>query len=396
MLKDGANSVASVVDVKQITKTEGSFRYLVVSKHQEALTNVAHSPHENELPNLSGGGVVSFFDSVSQLGKSAFKAVSAPVTAAAKTVQSAASSTVSQGDQFTPSTATNTGTYGPGLMGKGGASLLSPKLAAATNYAENGDKVFDLKSNAKDLIKNSPQIDNNDDTLVNDEVRCAGAATTNAMLLDRDHGASAKAVRKTVADYGVEMNDAQKKAVDALESGKMTPNQAAEMSELLYKTARNGRTTGDEGVGTQELLKLNSSLKKNGAFKTSNVDYKLTKKSEDTSHWTTTVTDGFGVTTSADSWPDKDGKSTVSYGDTHGTLGRSKEANYRSKDLVGQVVIEQDFFDENKENYISREVNGNKVDENQWVRDKTTGAVEHLTPLSTFLSKLGDRNPDAE
>lgn len=335
---------------------------------------------------------MSFFDSISQVGKSAFSAVTNPLKSVAKAAGTTASTVATQTDKFTPSSQQSTGTYNLssfGLAGSGGSPKVSPQWAAETNYSKNGDKPFNVKTETKALIENAPQLDNNANT-VNDSRRCAGCATANALLLDKNPADNAKALRKTMGDYKLKMTKDQEKAVDALESGEMTPNQVAELGEMLYTAGTSGRSNAD-GMGSVELAKLNSTLKKNGAFKTSNVSYKLTDKGQD-DHWTTTVKDGFGVTRSADSWPGSDGKGKVSNGDRHGTLANVREARSRDSNLKAEVSLEHNFFDEKKDNTAIRHISqdGTKVDDYSWTLNKgEIFSTEGKKPVSTLLSTLG-------
>ena len=207
------------------------------------------------------------------------------------------------------------------------------KTAAAATYNVNGNTSYDLNDSAKvkELIVNSPQLDNLSGT-TRDETRCAGASMLNAMLLDGNPAANAAAIQKIVNDKEVKANMSppisgdEQAGLDAMKSGKMTPTNAANVQELVLRLANTRRATdegreafsrGNSGGTTPSgLAELSQELRQNGAFASSkdvtfhaNMDGKIR-------HWTVDVTDKNGVTQNADSFPKADGKGAVKPGAT--------------------------------------------------------------------------------
>ncbi|MFT3709436.1 MAG: hypothetical protein QM817_17505 [Archangium sp.] len=201
------------------------------------------------------------------------------------------------------------------------SELERAKIAGAETYLANGNTVADLNDPAqlKQLIMNSPQLDADDATSkISDESRCGGAALLNAMLFDGAHAKNAAAIEARLAkgDLIVKPSPRQTEALAHLKAGKLTPNDAAHLQDLLFHMASasrptdpnpDWRTTGANGWGVtpQALHQLVGELKEQGALSNSNAEILNGDQ-----HFTTRVERG-GVTYTADSWPGKDGRAAV-------------------------------------------------------------------------------------
>lgn len=199
---------------------------------------------------------------------------------------------------------------------------LAARVRGAETYAVNGNKSFNLSDpeQVKQLIANSPQHDNLALT-TGDDTRCGGAALFNAMLLDGSHAKNAEAIETVLKnpELGlVRASPEQTAALQNMKSGTMTPNDAAQIQDLLYNIAKSSRPSDEnhdarydasnKGVTQFAVNQLATELKAAGAFsKAAKVDLVGAD-----GHWTATVTAQNGVRTSANSLPDeKTGKATV-------------------------------------------------------------------------------------
>lgn len=219
-----------------------------------------------------------------------------------------------------------------------GGNLARDTRVAQSVYRRHGAEEHSLSDRAEveSLITRSPQIDNVSGTH-NDEIRCGGAALLNAMLLDGGYEANARAIRSLATPAPGEegrlapraadgnpafsMTDDQRRALDSMEHGHMTPNEAAQIQEMLFQmtdgisdgtTERDPANTGITNTGMRAMM---SRLSAAGAFpNSSEVNLRMDQTGPDACHWTTTVTAG-GTTTHADSWPGRGGEAEVFGGD---------------------------------------------------------------------------------
>lgn len=204
-------------------------------------------------------------------------------------------------------------------------------MAGATTYAANGHKEFNLNDpNAvKDLIVNSPQMDNLGGTKTDDK-RCGGAAVLNAMLLSGDHAKNASAIEAAANEVKVQpgISADERSALDAMKKGSMTPTDAAHLQELLVRSAQTKRPELDakrgpnfqrsdgSGVTQQGLGDFAHLLRQKGAF----ANAKSVTFHAEKGHWTVSVTNKNGETTGANSFPDpKTGKATLAMMEGKGT-----------------------------------------------------------------------------
>lgn len=230
-------------------------------------------------------------------------------------------------------------------------SAPTAEAAAAELYRTGGDTAYDLRKPGQvlELVRRSPQIDARTGVdPSNDGVsRCATAATTNALLLSKAPAANAEALRKTAAEFGITPTADQTAAIDAMGKGTLTPNQAAQIQELLYDGVRiNGRqgAGGRQGMTGGDLLELTATLKKHGAFGGAAVDYTLSSVDDadgnKVGHWTVSVQTDHLQSTSVDSWPGRDGRARVqtalAYSTHSGTLA---EDGGRPRNLLGEVSM---------------------------------------------------------
>lgn len=208
------------------------------------------------------------------------------------------------------------------------------QTAAAATYEVNGNKSFDLSDPAqrKALIENSPQLDNLDGTGT-DPTRCGGASMLNGMLLDGNFAGNAKAIQ-TVLDKK-EMKDNMKPppsaeeqaALAAMQSGKMTPTNAAHLQELMFRMAATPRATdegrdqfqrtaitpntgGKPGLTPNGMASLIQELREHGGYENSkSVEFRGALGGNN--HWTVVVTPKNGEPLEANSFPDKNGRGAV-------------------------------------------------------------------------------------
>ena len=217
------------------------------------------------------------------------------------------------------------------LANRGGGPAPQPRgerAAAKTNYQSNGKKDHDLTNAAdiRELISQSPQVDNNKKT-TNDEVRCGGAAIFNAALLDGDHRANADALESSARNNGVRINKDQQAALDSMRDGHLNANQAAQLQDLSFKMAdsSDGKQHPNSGLSTTEVSAGLLAIKNNSGLPNTQdvtVNLKNVGDTQDkngnhtyTNHYTVTTTSKRGNnTTTADSWPGADGQATVQDG----------------------------------------------------------------------------------
>ena len=229
----------------------------------------------------------------------------------------------------------------------GPSGTVDAKAAAAKTYDQWGNKPSDLNTDEgrRTLMACSPQVDNDDKT-TRDNVRCGGAALTNAMIADGKPAQNAAALETTAKNLDLQMSDDQKKAVAAMKSGKMTPAQAAQVQELMVDMAKkmpsnNGVIPYKEGEGITAggMTMLSTQLKESGAFSNSEaVRFTMQQNANGGGkHWTMAQTDKKGNTTSVNSWPNEFGFSQVSREDL-GPVAHD-DRGQRNPKYLGDVTL---------------------------------------------------------
>lgn len=208
---------------------------------------------------------------------------------------------------------------------EGGATPGVSRDARAV-YRRHGNEEHSLSNRAEvgRLISRSPQVDNVSGTH-NDDIRCGGAALTNALLLDGDYAANARAIR-TLADPApgqegrlaqqtadgrptFSMTREQREALNAMEHGHLTPNQTSHIQEMLFQmsdgvhSGSEGREEGNDGINGVQMRDMVSRLTNAGAFpNTRSLNMRMDENGAGGYHWTTTTTTDHG-THHANSWP---------------------------------------------------------------------------------------------
>jgi hypothetical protein len=209
---------------------------------------------------------------------------------------------------------------------RAGGNLARESRDARAVYRRHGDVEHSLseRQDIGRLISRSPQVDNASGTH-NDEIRCGGAALLNAMLLDGGYEANARAIRSLAepapgsegrlsaqtADgrQPFHMTDEQRSALDAMQAGHMTPNQASQIQEMLFQMSDGvsdgsaARESGNDGLDRAQMQDMVSRLSRAGAFPNSReLNMRMDENGAGGYHWTTTVTTAHG-TQHANSWP---------------------------------------------------------------------------------------------
>lgn len=208
-------------------------------------------------------------------------------------------------------------------------------------YRRHGETEHSLSDRTEvgRLISRTPQVDNASGTH-NDEVRCGGAALTNAMLLDGGYEANARAIRRLAEPAPGEggrlsartadghepfhMTAAQDEALRAMEAGHLTPNQTAEIQEMMFQMTDGipegdaPRESGNDGVTGYQMNEMMDRLTAAGAFPNSReVNMRMDDNGAGGNHWTTTVTTDRG-TAHANSWPSSSHRGYDGYAEVTG------------------------------------------------------------------------------
>lgn len=199
---------------------------------------------------------------------------------------------------------------------RGGGGQPREAASARATYNRHAGVSHDLSDRTQvgQLISRSPQLDNSSAS-GGDTTRCGGASLFNAMLLDGDYRANAGAIGHLASDRHVQLTRPEQQALDAMRGGHLTANQAAELQDVLYRTADTGdtRATG-QGLTGVEMSSTVAALSQYGAFpNTSEVNFRMTDSGGGAHHWTTSSTTTAG-TAHADSWPGANGYAQVSAG----------------------------------------------------------------------------------
>lgn len=244
----------------------------------------------------------------------------------------------------------------------GGNAAPAEASAARATYRRHGQVAHDLSDRGEvgRLISRSPQLDGLSSTR-GDTTRCGGAAMLNAMLLDGDYRANSSALRQLAQSRHVQLTSSQQQALDAMQSGRLSPNQSAQLQELLYRVAdtQDTRTTGG-GLTGVELSATVGALTSLGGFpNTREANFRMTSMGGGAQHWTVTSTTT-GGTAHADSWPGAHGYASVAGGPgaTQFNPGGRLDPNFtadvtltrgldgtrlRTRAVDGQDVLENNF-----------------------------------------------------
>lgn len=165
------------------------------------------------------------------------------------------------------------------------------------------------KEARNDLLRNTPQINPISTANGNGPHLCGGASMANALILSSNSPekakANAQAVRKGVdALIGQDKANGSKKpfqmsaeenaALKRMETGKMSPNDAMQLQQLMYKLGKRAPIGGlsnpsGEGLSTSQIASTMAMLKANGAFKESSVTMHCQRQPSGYDHWTTSV-----------------------------------------------------------------------------------------------------------
>ncbi len=232
-------------------------------------------------------------------------------------------------------------TYAPGGRDcdmSAGASRRARALNAGA--AGNRPVSIDTREGARELIARTPQVDSVGTTRT-DDFRCGGAATFNAMLLDGNHAANAGALRRVAARTHTAIDADTERALTAWEGGRsLTPNQAARLQDLTYRTGRDMpdvrladgtvQRMDSAGLNALGMTTLTRSLRAEGAFANS----RSVEMFNQDGHWTSVVTHRDGSASFANSWPDRDGRATAGEGRGDDARGPDGGANGRFRARV--------------------------------------------------------------
>jgi hypothetical protein len=205
--------------------------------------------------------------------------------------------------------------------------------ASRAAYGANGGKAFNLNdpAQARALIIASPQTDNDANTK-NDLSRCGAASALNGLLLAGDPGAAATAISGYANDCDPKWQQKHPEgaaALRALRAGTLTPNQAAQLQELLFVLTTDRADVGvrsmqggveklgagnADGLTAPGVASLLSGLRAHGGF--ANVQSVTADCVEHPGgpHWVITIVDKKGASASADSWPGPDGRAKTGAG----------------------------------------------------------------------------------
>jgi hypothetical protein len=181
--------------------------------------------------------------------------------------------------------------------------LAAPVRAAAPQAAVSPTQPLSVTDPAQrqKLIEGSPQVNKLSQELGNSQSVCAGAAMTNAILMDckspEDAKRNADAIQKLADNMkawdhlpdGLDQGKVQE-AIDNLGKGKLSPENAQHLQQLLYSMAQQVQGGSKDGLvdptGMGTMVGL---LQGAGAFKSSSPQFHETALPGGGNHWTVTV-----------------------------------------------------------------------------------------------------------
>jgi hypothetical protein len=180
----------------------------------------------------------------------------------------------------------------------------APSSAAAVDQAQTVSPSTELNvtdpTQREKLIGHSSQVNALSEAAGNGQSICAGAALTNAMLMDcktpEDCKRNAQALMK-MADKsgawnhlppGVKVEDVQK-ALDNLEKGKLSPSDAQNLQQLMYTVARRVQGGDNPLINSGGMAATVAMLHQEGAFKNSSPAFHESSLPGGGNHWTATV-----------------------------------------------------------------------------------------------------------
>jgi hypothetical protein len=168
------------------------------------------------------------------------------------------------------------------------------------------------------LIRNSPQVNDISKKAGNDGDICGGSATTNALILSgktpEQAKANADAVRNLAKSYDppIQIKPDEEKALKGLETSKMSPNDVANMQQLMDRVGHRmplaGSNPSGGGLSTTQVAAMTTKLSAHGAFKGSDLKMHCNTLPNGMDHWTVTVDRTFANSASG---PPKYDKSLV-------------------------------------------------------------------------------------
>jgi hypothetical protein len=153
------------------------------------------------------------------------------------------------------------------------------------------------------LLRNSPQVNDISKKAGNDGDICGGAATTNALILSgkspEQRKDNANSVRNLAKSYDppVQIKPEEEAALKGLETGHMSPNDVANMQQLMDRVGHRmplaGSNPSGMGLSTTQVACMMTKLSAHGAFKGSDVKMNCntlqTGQPNPPDHWTVTV-----------------------------------------------------------------------------------------------------------
>jgi hypothetical protein len=203
---------------------------------------------------------------------------------------------------------------------RGGAPTDKSSANAIRMYRKLGNTPLQIASsnprraqkNVLTLISRSPQIDALKNTK-NDAYRCGAACVFNALLLDGNPRQNSAAIAGLVADSKYKLSVTEKHALDAMAKGRMSPNDAAYLQDLLFKVARHRdsrKKPTEHGLDVFNLTDLVTALRRKGGFsRTKSLEFQNYDR-----HWTLTQVGKDGQTY-VDPLPKENGKADIVEGD---------------------------------------------------------------------------------
>jgi hypothetical protein len=151
-----------------------------------------------------------------------------------------------------------------------------------------------------DLLRSAPQMNPISKAAGNGPNLCGGASVANALILSSKTPEQAKANAKAVQNLAgalkppLKMSGAEQQALKNFESGKISPQDAQHMQQVMYRMAQRMPIGGQsnpnlQGVSTSQVATTMAALRSHGAFQGSSVTMHCNRLSTGFDHWTTSV-----------------------------------------------------------------------------------------------------------
>lgn len=208
--------------------------------------------------------------------------------------------------------------FGAG-MGNAPTVTAKEQKKADANYAKHGNTSHNLTKpeEVKKLMQRSPQIDSDNTGTDDDAKRCGGASLFNGLLTDGNfahNGAALGALASNTSENNPDfkVSEKQQQALQAMQMGKMTPNDAAQLQELTYDMTKARSGQSHEGLNKEEITSTVKALRQYGAFgNTEEINFRRGDLGGGAPHWTMSSKTRDGRTTYVDSNLNKKGQATV-------------------------------------------------------------------------------------